>query len=54
VTPLPWLARLLFILAAFFFLFAGITMAGGRMFRADAKAWFLGGLSSLMFGLAAS
>ena len=54
MTPLPRLARLLFILAAFFFLFAGITAAGGRMFRADAKAWFLGGLSSLMFGLAAS
>ena len=52
--PLPWLARLLFVVAAFLFLFAVITMAGGRMFRADAKAWFLGGLSSLMFGLAAS
>ena len=54
MTPPSWLARLLFIIAAFAFLLAAITAAGGKVFRADAKAWFCGGLSSLAFGLAAS
>jgi hypothetical protein len=52
-TP-PWLARLLFLVAAFCFLLAAITAAGGKVFRADAKVWFYGGLSSTAFGLAAS
>ena len=54
MTPPSWLARLLFILAAFCFLLAAVTAAGGKVFRADAKAWFYGGLSSTAFGLAAS
>jgi hypothetical protein len=54
MTDPSWLAPLLFIIAAFFFLLAAVTAAGGRVFRADAKAWFYGGLSSAAFGLAAS
>jgi hypothetical protein len=54
VTTPSWLATLLFIVAAVLFLLAAITAAGGTVFRADAKAWFYGGLSSLAFGLAAS
>lgn len=54
MTPPSWLARLLFLVAAVFFLLAAIAAAGGRVFRADAKAWCCGGLSSLAFGLAAS
>jgi hypothetical protein len=49
-----WLATLLFIVAAVFFLFAAVTEVRGEVFRADAKAWFYGGLSSLAFGLAAA
>ena len=55
-TPLspPWLARLLFIVAAFLFLLAAVTVSGGNIFHADASAWFYGGLASLALGLAAS
>lgn len=53
-TDPSWLATLLFLVAAFCFLFAAVAAAAGRVFRADAKAWFYGGLSSLALGLAAS
>jgi len=49
-----WVARLLFVIAAFLFLFAAITASGGNILHADASAWFYGGLASLAFGLAAS
>jgi len=49
-----WLSRLLFVIAAFLFLFAAITVSGTDIFRADASAWFYGGLASLALGLAAS
>lgn len=49
-----WLPRLLILVAALCFVFAAVTAASGERFRADAKAWFYGGLSSLAFGLAAS
>lgn len=55
MTPPPqWLARLLYIIAAFCFLFAALTQAGGQVFHADAQAWFYGGWAALAFGLAAS
>lgn len=54
MTDPSWPAVLLFLVAAFCFLFAAVTTAGGKVFRADAKAWFYGGLSSLAAGLAAS
>ena len=54
MTTPAWLSRLLFVIAAFLFLLAAVTAAGGKVFRADAKAWFYGGLSSTAFGLAAS
>ncbi len=54
MTTPSWLAKLLFLVAAVLFLLAAIAAAGGKVFRADAKAWFYGGLSSLAFGLAAS
>lgn len=50
----PWLARLLLVIAGFCEMFAAVTAAGGEIFRADASAWFYGGLASLAFGLAAS
>lgn len=49
-----WVARLLFVIAAFLFLFAAITVSGTDIFRADAQAWFYGGLASLALGLAAA
>jgi len=49
-----WLSRLLFIIAAFLFLFAAITVSGTDIFRADAQAWFYGGLAALALGLAAA
>jgi len=49
-----WVARLLFVVAAFLFLFAAITASGGNILRADASAWFYGGLASAAFGLAAA
>jgi hypothetical protein len=54
VTGFSWPATLLVVVAGFCFLFAAVTSAGGRVFRADARAWFYGGLSSLTFGLAAA
>ncbi len=53
VTP-GWVARLLFVIAAFCFLLAAVTVAGGEVFHADAQAWFYGGLASAASGLAAS
>ena len=53
MTAPAWLARLLFIVAAFCFLLAAITVSGGDIFHADASAWFYGGLASLALGLAA-
>lgn len=50
----PWLARLLYLVAAVLFLLAAITAAGGEVFHADAQAWFYGALSALALGLAAS
>ena len=56
--PLPalpgWLARLLFIVAAFCFLLAVLTVCGSDIASAPAPAWFDGALASLAFGLAAS
>jgi len=53
VTPPGWLAKLLFIIAAFCFLFAAVTASGGDVFNADASAWFYGGLSAAALGAAA-
>jgi hypothetical protein len=49
-----WLSKLLFIVAAFLFLLAAVTVSGGDIFRADASAWFYGALAALALGLAAS
>jgi hypothetical protein len=54
VTPPSWLSRLLYIVAAFLFLLAAITVSGGDIFHADASAWFYGGLAAVALGLAAS
>ena len=54
MTAPPWLAKLLFVVAAFCFLFAAVTVSGGNIFQADATAWFYGALSALALGLAAS
>ena len=53
MTPPGWVARLMFIVAAFCFLLAAITVCGGNVFHADAQAWFYGGLAAGTFGLAA-
>ena len=47
-TP-PWLARLLLIVAAFCFLLAAVTVCGGNVFHADARAWFPGFSAALAF-----
>ena len=49
-----WPGRLLLVIAAVLFLLAAITVSGRDIFRADATAWFYGGLAALALGLAAS